>query len=125
MNQNEQLERIKAIVKNLSDNELDESLLDLAVKITLARVLVYLNEDELNPKFEVIVAEAVRQNIHRIKQAKSETSPEMAISSISDNGQSISYSNEVKRFFTSAGDEELFGSITYILKNHRRVRVIP
>ena len=46
------------------------------------------------------------------------------INSISDNGQSISYANEVTRYFTTVSDEELFTGFTSLLSRYRRIKVV-
>ena len=48
---------------------------------------------------------------------------DQAISSISDNGQSISYANEVTKYFTTATDDELFTGFSMLLSRYRRVKV--
>jgi ABC-type uncharacterized transport system substrate-binding protein len=47
-----------------------------------------------------------------------------AISSVSDNGQSVSYANEVTRYFATASDDELFTGFTALLSRYRRVKVV-
>ena len=46
------------------------------------------------------------------------------VSSISDNGQSISFSNKVYQSLVSQTDAQLFGSHTAILNRFRKVGVI-
>ena len=47
-----------------------------------------------------------------------------AIKSISDNGQSITYDNEITKYFSTASDEELFSGFTPILNRYRRIKVV-
>ena len=45
------------------------------------------------------------------------------ISSVSDNGQTISYSDKVKSYLVSIDDSELFSGFSKLLAPYRRVNV--
>ncbi len=49
---------------------------------------------------------------------------DIAIHSISDNGQSISYSDKVKNYLATSEDGELFGGFAKLLAPYRRINVV-
>ena len=55
---------------------------------------------------------------------KTSTESDQAISSVSDNGQSVSYSNEVKNYLASTEDNELFAGFAKLLAPYRRINVV-
>lgn len=116
--------RISKYSKTLNNTIENEELLDFAIEDCVGRVLLYLGEDVLAENLERIVASVVAMNYARLADFSTSGQAEQAISSISDNGQSVSYSNSAKRTFATARDEELFVGFTEILASHRRVHVI-
>ena len=117
-----QEDRIKAYAKLLNNKIEDGELLDFVTYEVLDRVLIYLNDDELNTKLERIVARIV-SGIFAESSANSSGDLAHGISSISDNGQTISYSDKVKSYLVSADDEELFSGFSKLLAPYRRVNV--
>jgi hypothetical protein len=123
---NQQVDRIVKYLKiiNASANDSQHELLSFCVAIAMDRLLLYLNRDELNPKLERITAELVSNGFDKHK-GKSETGEEDGvIKSISDNGQSVSYENGVKRYFLSSTDEELFSGFSRLLAVYRGIKVV-
>ena len=126
--------KIKEYLKILIDNfdEIDQNnvgLLDYVIGEVIDRVLLYLNSDTIPTKLERILANVVNTGLTRclkaIERTKEGTADiDRAVSSISDNGQSISYANEVTRYFTTVDDEELFTGVTKLLNRYRRVKVV-
>ena len=126
--------KIKEYLKILIDNfdEIDQNdvgLLDFVIGEVMDRVLIYLNTETIPAKLERILANVVNTGLTRclkaIEQTKEGTADvDRAISSISDNGQSISYANEVTRYFTTTSDEELFTGFEKLLNRYRRVKVV-
>ena len=126
--------KIKEFLKILIDNfdEIDQNnvgLFDFVIGEVIDRVLIYLNSDTIPEKLERILANVVNTGLTRclkaIERTKEGTADvDRAVSSISDNGQSISYANEVTRYFTTANDEELFMGVTGLLNRYRRVKVV-
>ena len=126
--------KIKGYLKILVDNfdEIDQNnvgLLDFVIGEIIDRVLLYLNSDTIPANLERILANVVNTGLTRclnaIERTKNGTSDiDRAVSSISDNGQSISYANEVTRYFTTVSDEELFTGCTSLLNRYRRVKVV-
>jgi len=116
---------IKEYAKKLNSAITDNDLLDFVVDLTVDRVLIYLNEDKLNPKLNRVVAQAIVGVYNKTNNERSNSgAPEQAISSISDNGQSVSYSSKVKNYLGSASDDELFNGFESLLKPYRRVNVV-
>ena len=116
---------IKEYAKKLNSTITENDLLDFVVDLTVDRVLIYLNEDKLNPKLNRVVAQAIVGVYNKTNNERSNSgAPEQAISSISDNGQSVSYSSKVKNYLGSASDDELFNGFESLLKPYRRVNVV-
>lgn len=130
----ETIAKIKEYLKIINDNidEIDQTnngLLDFVIGETIDRVLLYLNRDTISGRLERMLANIVNTGLTRcikaIDRSKEGTADvDRAISSISDNGQSITYANEVTRYFTTASDDELFTGFTALLSRYRRVKVV-
>lgn len=129
----EQISRIKEYLGILNQN-LDtieynhNGLIDFTISEVIDRVCLFLNREDVPKRVERIIANIVNTNLGKalaiIDDDGLSPVPEQAISSISDNGQSISYANEVKKYFTSATDEEVFSGFTSLLSRYRRVSVV-
>ena len=122
MTDSEQETRIKTYAKLLNSRIEDGELLDFVTLEVLDRVLVYLNDNILNQKLERIVARIV-SGVFAESQDSSNGELSHNISSISDNGQTISYSERVKSYLVSTDDEELFSGFSKLLAPYRRVNV--
>ncbi len=122
MTDSEQETRIKNYAKLLNSRIEDGELLDFVTLEVLDRVLVYLNDNTLDQKLERIVARIV-SGVFAESQESSDGELSHNISSISDNGQTISYSEEVKSYLVSTDDEELFSGFSKLLAPYRRVNV--
>lgn len=110
------VQEIKDYVKVLDS---DLSLEDKQIEMVLNRVKVYLNRKDIPFVLASTIAEMI------VEQSKmTQKNDEDTISSISDNGQSISFSNKVFQSMTSQSDVELFASHTAILNRFRKVGVI-
>jgi len=122
MGDSSQETRIKEYAKLLNDKIVDGDLLDFVTLEVIDRVLVYLNDDELDTKLERIVARIVSGIF---AESSNNSSGDLAheIKSISDNGQTISYSDQVKSYLVSKDDEELFSGFSKLLAPYRRVNV--
>lgn len=130
----EQISKIKTylavINKDLDTIEYNYSgLIDFIIMEVIDRICLYLNREDIPARTERIIANIVNTNLGKaIAMVNTDDGlakePEQAIASISDNGQSISFSNEVKRYFTSTSDEEIFAGFTSILSRYRRVSVV-
>ena len=122
MTDSEQETRIKTYAKLLNNRIEDGELLDFVTLEVLDRVLVYLNDNTLDQKLERIVARIV-SGVFAESQESSDGELSHNISSISDNGQTISYSEKVKSYLVSTDDEELFSGFSKLLAPYRRVNV--
>ena len=122
MSDSSQETRIKEYAKLLNDKIVDGDLLDFVTLEVIDRVLVYLNDDELDTKLERIVARIV-SGIFAESSSNSSGDLEHNISSVSDNGQTISYSDKVKSYLVSTDDSELFSGFSKLLAPYRRVNV--
>lgn len=123
----EQKANITDYVKRISDvanSEENADLLDFSIDEVADRVLLYLNRKDLPTETERIVARIVSRIFNQTINSKSSTSTDSAISSMSDNGQSISFSNEVKNYLASSDDNELFTGFAKLLTPYRRVNVV-
>lgn len=121
---------LKIINKNIDQIEQNnEGLIDFVIGEVIDRVMLYLYSNTIPSKLERILANIVNTGLTRCQKAIERTKEgaldvDRAISSISDNGQSIAYANEVTRYFTTASDEELFTGVTTLLSRYRRVNVV-
>ena len=123
----EQKQRIIGYTQKLNDAAADPEnadLLDLVVDEVGDRVLLYLNSTDLPENVERIVARIVSGIFNQSFNAKSSTNADSAINSMSDNGQSISFSNEVKNYLASADDNTLFSGFADLLARYRRIDVV-
>ena len=123
----EQKQRIIGYTKKLNDAAADPEnadLLNLVVDEVGDRVLLYLNSADLPENVERIVARIVSGIFNQSFNAKSSTNADSAINSMSDNGQSISFSNEVKNYLASADDNTLFSGFADLLARYRRIDVV-
>lgn len=122
---------IKKYLKLINSNidSIDTNLVDFAINEILDRVQLYLNSDSIPTKLERILANIVNTGLKKclkeIEISKEDnTAVDQVVSSISDNGQSISYANEVTKYFTTASDEELFTGFSSLLSRYRRIKVV-
>lgn len=123
-------EYLTIINKNVEDIEKDnKGLIDFCINEVGDRVSLYLNSDIIPTKVERMLANIINTGLKKcLKEIEisneGTNAVDQAISSISDNGQSISYANEVTKYFTTVSDEELFTGFSTILSRYRRVKVV-
>ena len=121
---------LKIVNKNFDEIEQhNEGLIDFVIGEVIDRALLFLNSETIPAKIERILANVVNTGLTRylkvIEQTKEGTADvDRAISSVSDNGQSISYANEVTKYFSTVSDEELFTGFAPLLARYRRVTVV-
>lgn len=127
----DKIANIKKYLKIINSNidNIDKDLIDFVINEVLDRVQLYLNSETIPTKTERILANVVNNGLKKClkdKELSSEdsTAVNQVVTSISDNGQSISYANEVTRYFTTVTDEELFTGFTSLLSRYRRVKVV-
>lgn len=123
-------EYLKIINQNIDNIEKDnKGLVDFTIYEVGDRVQLYLNSDTIPIKIERVLAKIVNNGLKKclkdIEISKDDnTTVDQVITSISDNGQSISYANEVTKYFTTVSDEELFTGFTTLLSRYRRIKVV-
>lgn len=121
---------LKIINTNVDKIEKDnEGLLDFVINEVLDRVQLYLNSETIPTRLERILANIVNTGLKKCLKdisisSEDNTAVDQVVTSISDNGQSISYANEVTKYFTSVSDEELFTGFGMLLSRYRRVKVV-
>ena len=123
----EQLDRIKGYVKTVNTTAADDSyndLLEFVISEVVDRVLIYLNDTTLDEALERVVARIVSGIFNQTINSKDSTNSDSAISSVSDNGQSVSFSNEVKNYLATTEDNELFAGFSKLLARYRRINVV-
>lgn len=123
----EQLDRIKGYVQIIDEAASDESfvtLLEYCINEVYDRVLLYLNDTILDEALERVVARIVSGIFNQTVNSKGSTSSDSAISSVSDNGQTVSFSNEVKNYLATTDDNELFAGFSKLLARYRRINVV-
>ena len=120
----EQLTRIKTYATTISSTITDANLLDYVAKEVCERVLIYLNTDTLDESLERIVARIVSGIFNQTKTNQNSSEPDLAISSMSDNGQSVSFSENLKNYLATADDNELFSGFSKLLARYRRINVV-
>ena len=98
-------------LKIINKSDIEEELRDFIVESTIDRVKLYLNNDTLPKILERPIAQIISTNIDkaiRQNEISKDGDIDRAITSVKDNNQSINYSNELTRYFSSLADEELF-----------------
>ena len=105
--------------------DITSDLTDFVIGEVIDRVQLYLNSDTIPTRLERILANIVNTGLAKAQASISNDGEvDQVITAISDNGQSISYANEVRKYFTTASDEELFTGFTSLLSRYRRVKVV-
>lgn len=123
-------EYMKITNQNIDKIETEnKGLIDFCIGEVLDRVQLYLNSEIIPTKLERILANIVNTGLKKclkeIEISKDDvTAINQVVSSISDNGQSITYANEVIKYFTTVTDEELFTGFTSLLSRYRRIKVV-
>lgn len=114
----EQIEKIKSYVEVLSPQIEQDDVFDFNVREVVDRILNHTNRKQLPIELERITAKAIISIYKKIENDKENNGEqEKEISSISDNGQSVSYSDKVKTYMINSSDDDLFfGFISQINK---------
>ena len=120
----EQLARIKGYTTTINETIDDNTLLEYVINEIYERVLLYLNTDSLDTNLERITARIVSGIFNQTATTSQLSSPDSAILSMSDNGQSVTFANEVKNYLNTTEDNELFAGFSKLLSRYRRINVI-
>ena len=122
----EQKNRIEKAVLILEPTaQEDAELLDFTIETAVDRVLLFLRAENLNPRLEKVIAQIVAKMYRKTAEAKTaggETKRD--IKSLSDNGQSITYTDTPAQYLANATDQELFEGFAELLSRYRRVNVV-
>ena len=114
-------------LKIINKSDIEEELRDFIVESTIDRIKLYLNNDKLPKILERPIAQIISTNIDkaiRQNEISKDGDIDRAITSAKDNIQSVNYSNELTRYFSSLADEELFSGFTSLLNRYRRIKVV-
>nr|DAQ77478.1 MAG TPA: hypothetical protein [Caudoviricetes sp.] len=120
----------KLIAVNIAANNADDNALADFLSLEMAdRLSLYLNLDTASKLQydERLVSISIRIVSSLLQEAKDKvagSNTETKIQSISDNGQTITFSNVAKNYIATASDSELFGGVANILKPYRRCNVV-
>lgn len=82
----------------------------------------YYRSFPIPPRLERTLAKVVVSSVRTIKSQN--TAEDGRITSISDNGQSVSYSDKLQHFFSSSDDAEIFSGSLALLKQYRLPTVV-
>ena len=123
-------EYLKVVNKNIDVIEQNNNgLIDFVIGEVTDRVMIYLGSDNVPEKLWRVLANIVNTGLTRCLKTIDLTKEgaadvDRAITGVSDNGQSVSYANEVTKYFSAASDEELFTGVSALLSRYRRVKVV-
>lgn len=117
-------EKLKLVNPSIENGELvDFMALEMADRLSL-----YLNLDTDNPSYdERLVSIATRVSNNLIQEVKDKVigaDVMSKIQSVSDNGQTVNFTNITKNYVTTALDSELFEGVANVLKPYRRCNVV-
>ena len=120
-----QKEKIIRAVRILEPTaQTDPELLELTISTAVDRVLLFLRAKTLDPRIENIIAQIVAK-AYRVARANKEAGETTRdVNSISDNGQSITYSDNPAQFMATSTDQELLDGFAELLSTYRRVNVL-
>ena len=120
-----QVDRIKQYVSVLNSNIEQDEVFDFNVREIIDRILNYTNRKELPVELERIIAKAIINIYKKIENEQNNNGEEeKEISSISDNGQSISFSDKVKTYMINSSDDDLFFGFLTQINRFIKVKVV-
>lgn len=114
---------ITAYVVTLNPNIEEGELLDLVVESVADRVLLYLNETAIPANMERVIAQVIVSVFKRTEEEQVEGA-QQSVSTVSDNGQSVTYRVSPTQYLFSKSDQELFTGFEKLLSPYRRIHVI-
>lgn len=121
----EKLKAINIAANNAENNALADFLaLEMADRLSLYLNLDTTNKLQFDERLVSISVRVVSSLLQETKDKAAGSSTETKIQSISDNGQTITFSNVAKNYIATASDSELFGGVANILKPYRRCNVV-
>lgn len=118
-------EKLKVVNSITENNDLVDFLsLEMADRLSLYLNLDTTNKLQYDERLVSISARVVSSLLQEAKDKVAGSNTETKIQSISDNGQTITFSNVAKNYIATASDSELFGGVANILKPYRRCNVV-
>lgn len=118
-------EKLKVVNSITENNDLVDFLsLEMADRLSLYLNLDTTNKLRYDERLVSISARVVSSLLQEAKDKVAGSNTETKIQSISDNGQTITFSNVAKNYIVTASDSELFGGVANILKPYRRCNVV-
>ncbi len=115
---------IKVNVQIINKTATDDALLTYVIAEVVDRVLLYLNRDDLPTGTYRVIARIASGVYNQTMANVEDAGADQAVSSMSDNGQSISFQNEAKNYLATKEDGELFSGFASLLATYRRINVI-
>jgi len=119
----EQKTTVKEYVTTLNSDIQAGDLLDLVVDTVNDRVLLYLNDTVVADSMLRVIAQVI-VSVYKRTEGDKTLEADKAISSVSDNGQTVSYVQTPTQYMSSKTDQELFTGFERLLAPYRRVHVI-
>ncbi len=120
-----QVDRIKQYVSVLNSNIEQDEVFDFNVREIIDRILNYTNRNELPVELERVLVKAIINIYKKIENEQNNNGEEQKeVSSISDNGQSISFSDKVKTCMINSSDDDLFFGFLTQINRFIKVKVV-
>lgn len=118
-------EKLKVVNSITENNDLVDFLsLEMADRLSLYLNLDTTSKLQYDERLVSISIRIVSSLLQEAKDKVAGSNTETKIQSISDNGQTITFSNVAKNYIVTASDNELFGGVANILKPYRRCNVV-
>lgn len=113
--------KIKEYIIKFDPQEEKNNILELEIEELVQRVLLFLNIETLPKALHLIMAKAfVNYKKEKLKLENSETGD---ISSVSDNGQSISYKSKKESILLTEDINNIFNGLEVILLKYKKRKV--
>ena len=128
LNKDQFISELKKKLKLVNPSVENGELVDFMALEMADRLSLYLNLDTDNPSYdERLVSIATRVSNNLIQEVKDKVigvDVMSKVQSVSDNGQTVNFTNITKNYVTTALDSELFEGVANILKPYRRCNVV-
>ncbi|MDD4410881.1 MAG: hypothetical protein PHE32_04210 [Candidatus Shapirobacteria bacterium] len=123
---------VKKINSSIPTGEETDDLFEFVCEEVLDRVIFYLNYFQIDEEtrydslvpMERIIARVISGVYTKLKIDKENGDVEQGINSMSDNGQSVNFSDKVKLYLNTATDQEVFTGFTDLLNTYRLATVL-
>jgi len=115
-----QKERIEAYFYKRVTTPVDPDLLDYAIDELLSRTMIYLNMDSVPQKFEMSLVNILVSQMALYASDASESN----LKKIEDNGQAVTYGEQLLNFFATQSDNIIFSGTAGVLGRYRLASVV-